>query len=550
MHGWSLWLLVFLLVIAGFSEGSKFKQIYPDYKSYHYQHGHIVKERSEKIPNFQTQEPTEEPPHLSKERSHPTEHQHTHTFTSPQPLPSQISYLEYVGIILVGAVLVYIQLRKFNSVHSQKLHDSKEEEEERETESKEEVKQERTGEELSGEKTVEQDTSVACGEGEKLEEIESKIEHNEGGGENDHEGTDVNMEDMENKKSEKVADVANAASEGECTVESATEKAVKEEDAVDEQAYSDEEWVVVNRDGSTSISKNNYNNQEIGELKPEDMQLEPCRNTADPMRELNTMLEKLQIHLDPDAPMSERLEVAKLIQTEKKLIIKRAQFTKNFAVKRRSLEIQKMKEERSREKELARQNSVKEELHQRQIRDDEFHRSVILHGSVGIMLYIWLNVMNFSLFNIPFLTLPSSSTFSYLPTSLSVVYNLASWVNTARLFYALALLVACIFLWTFVSSLAPYIVLLFAFMHAWQSFFRAGIYFVFLWMSTSVSFSLMHRVRFINRYKFLKLVILYSFNWMAAGLIGGIVAHGDPLNPYRIHFYSDSLAEQLFSYLY
>jgi hypothetical protein len=124
------------------------------------------------------------------------------------------------------------------------------------------------------------------------------------------------------------------------------------------------------------------------------------------------------------------------------------------------------------------------------------------------MLAIWLKVMDFSLFTLPFLSIPTSSTSSYLPTSISLLYNLASWINTARVLYALGLLVLFVFLWMFVSSLAPYVVLLFAFMHAWQSLFRAGAYFSLLWVLASFSFSLVRQIRIMHKYKMLKLAIL------------------------------------------
>ena len=55
--------------------------------------------------------------------------------------------------------------------------------------------------------------------------------------------------------------------------------------------------------------------------------------------------------------------MAKIIQTERKLMIKQAQFTSSLSVKKRSLELQKRREERSRVKELQRQDSVKEEMY-------------------------------------------------------------------------------------------------------------------------------------------------------------------------------------------
>jgi len=246
----------------------------------------------------------------------------------------------------------------------------------------------------------------------------------------------------------------------------------------------------------------------------------------------------------------EKLEIVKIAQKEKKLIIKQAQYSTNIALKRRSLELQKIKEERSKGKELARQNSVQEEIRQFQVREDEYHKMVILHVSVGIMLAIWLKVMDFSLLTLPFLSLTPPSSSSYFPSSISFLYNLVSWANTTRIFYAISLLVVLILLWMFVSSLAPYVVLLFVFMHAWESLFRAGIYFFFLWVSVSLSFPLMRKVTLLLKYKAMRLALLYSFHLLIAGIVGGVVAHGDPLNPYRIPFYPDTLAERLFSYVY
>jgi len=122
MNVWSLCLVVLLVLLVVGGEGSKFKQNYPDYKSYQYQRGQS--KASKWKDKYQSEPITGEPCTIHDTSTHTIPDpsfvhlDHQHPNISPQPpLPSQVGYLEYIVSILVVAVLVYVQIRRFNTTH-------------------------------------------------------------------------------------------------------------------------------------------------------------------------------------------------------------------------------------------------------------------------------------------------------------------------------------------------------------------------------------------------------------------------------------------------
>jgi len=207
-----------------------------------------------------------------------------------------------------------------------------------------------------------------------------------------------------------------------------------------------------------------------------------------------------------------------------------------------SLDLQQQMHQLEQQRESRRQNSERAEMERRDAADDEYHKIITLNLAAAIMFIIWFQVMNISLFSqTPFAFLstlediPAPSFFS----SISFFSSYVSWGFFVKLLQGAAIIAVLLLIWTFMSRLAPYVTFCVIFIHFWQSIARAAAYFVAYWGFVSLTFL------FPLRHKKLRLAILYTINLVAAAIVGGLVARGDELNPYRVSYLQDRLAETL-----